>query len=93
MTDAATSAPVLSVRGLTRRFGGLTAVNAVDLDLDDGQLVSIIGPNGAGKTTLFNLVTGLDGADAGEVLLAGKNISGFCVTNASLYWGIKKNDS
>ena len=77
MTDAAASAPVLSVRGLTRRFGGLTAVNAVDLDLSQGQLVSIIGPNGAGKTTLFNLVTGLDDADAGEVRLAGRDISGF----------------
>ena len=77
MTDAAASAPVLSVRGLTRRFGGLTAVNAVDLDLSQGQLVSIIGPNGAGKTTLFNLVTGLDEADAGEVKLAGQSITGF----------------
>jgi len=77
MTDAAASAPVLSVRGLTRRFGGLTAVNAVDLDLSQGQLVSIIGPNGAGKTTLFNLVTGLDDADAGEVKLAGQSITGF----------------
>jgi branched-chain amino acid transport system ATP-binding protein len=77
MTDAAASAPVLSVRGLTRRFGGLTAVNAVDLDLSQGQLVSIIGPNGAGKTTLFNLVTGLDDADAGEVRLAGQNITAF----------------
>ena len=70
-------APALSVRGLTRRFGGLTAVNAVDLDLAQGELVSIIGPNGAGKTTLFNLVTGLDAADAGEVLLSGQNITGF----------------
>jgi branched-chain amino acid transport system ATP-binding protein len=70
-------APVLSVRGLTRRFGGLTAVNAVDLDVAPGELVSIIGPNGAGKTTLFNLVTGLDAADAGEVLLSGQTITGF----------------
>ena len=77
MIDTAASAPVLSVRGLTRRFGGLTAVNAVDLDLSQGQLVSIIGPNGAGKTTLFNLVTGLDDADAGEVKLAGQSITGF----------------
>lgn len=68
--------PALSVRGLTRRFGGLTAVNAVDLDLAQGELVSIIGPNGAGKTTLFNLVTGLDAADVGEVLLSGQAITG-----------------
>jgi branched-chain amino acid transport system ATP-binding protein len=67
---------LLSLRGLTRRFGGLTAVDAIDLDLRDGELVSIIGPNGAGKTTLFNLVTGLDRADAGEVRLDGKVITG-----------------
>jgi branched-chain amino acid transport system ATP-binding protein len=70
-------ASALSVRGLTRRFGGLTAVNDVDLDLGQGELVSIIGPNGAGKTTLFNLVTGLDVADAGEVRLSGQPVSGF----------------
>jgi branched-chain amino acid transport system ATP-binding protein len=68
--------PELSVRGLMRRFGGLTAVDGIDLDLAPGELVSIIGPNGAGKTTLFNLVTGLDNADAGEVLLAGRDITG-----------------
>jgi len=67
---------MLSLRGLTRRFGGLTAVNAIDLDLAKGQLVSIIGPNGAGKTTLFNLVTGLDRPDAGEVRFEGQDITG-----------------
>ncbi|WP_422001367.1 ABC transporter ATP-binding protein [Reyranella sp.] len=68
--------PLLEVRGLTRRFGGLTAVNAVDLDVGEGEFVSIIGPNGAGKTTLFNLVTGLDEANAGSVRLAGGDITG-----------------
>lgn len=67
---------MLSVRGLTRRFGGLTAVDAIDLDLAKGGLVSIIGPNGAGKTTLFNLVTGLDRPDAGEVRFEGHDITG-----------------
>ncbi|OAE97717.1 ABC transporter ATP-binding protein [Bradyrhizobium centrolobii] len=67
---------MLSVRGLTRRFGGLTAVDAIDLDLAKGELVSIIGPNGAGKTTLFNLVTGHDRPDAGEVRLEGRDITG-----------------
>jgi branched-chain amino acid transport system ATP-binding protein len=67
---------LLSLRGLTRRFGGLTAVDAIDLDLRQGELVSIIGPNGAGKTTLFNLVTGLDRSDAGEVRLDGQAIAG-----------------
>jgi branched-chain amino acid transport system ATP-binding protein len=76
------SAPVtsevslLSLRGLTRRFGGLTAVDRIDLDLAKGDLVSIIGPNGAGKTTLFNLVTGLDRPDAGEVRLDGQVVTG-----------------
>jgi branched-chain amino acid transport system ATP-binding protein len=74
---AAKSAPLLALRGLTRRFGGLTAVDGIDLELGAGELVSIIGPNGAGKTTLFNLVTGLDRPDTGEVRLAGQPITGF----------------
>jgi branched-chain amino acid transport system ATP-binding protein len=68
---------MLEVRGLTRRFGGLTAVDAVGLDVAEHEFVSIIGPNGAGKTTLFNLVTGLDEADAGTVTLEGRDVSGF----------------
>jgi len=77
MAGAADNASLLSLRGLTRRFGGLTAVDAIDLDLGQGELVSIIGPNGAGKTTLFNLVTGLDRPDAGEVRFDGDDITGF----------------
>ena len=65
--DMTATLPLLEVRGLTRRFGGLTAVDDVDLDVAQGEFVSIIGPNGAGKTTLFNLVTGLDEPDAGTV--------------------------
>src|SRR5947209_7156913 len=72
----ASLASLLSLRGLTRRFGGLTAVDGIDLDLAKGDLVSIIGPNGAGKTTLFNLVTGLDRPDAGEVRLDGQAVTG-----------------
>jgi branched-chain amino acid transport system ATP-binding protein len=68
---------LLSLRGVTRIFGGLTAVDHIDLDVGQGELVSIIGPNGAGKTTLFNLVTGLDRPDAGEVRLGGQVITGF----------------
>lgn len=68
---------MLSLRGLTRRFGGLTAVDSIDLDLAKGELISIIGPNGAGKTTLFNLVTGLDRPDAGDVSFEGQDITGF----------------
>ncbi|UWU94450.1 ABC transporter ATP-binding protein [Bradyrhizobium sp. CB1015] len=67
---------MLSLSGLTRRFGGLTAVDTIDLDLARGELISIIGPNGAGKTTLFNLVTGLDRPDAGTVSFEGQDITG-----------------
>jgi branched-chain amino acid transport system ATP-binding protein len=74
---AASQSSLLSLRGLTRRFGGLTAVDNIDLDLAKGDLVSIIGPNGAGKTTLFNLVTGLDRPDAGEVRLDGQAVTGY----------------
>lgn len=73
----ARATPLLSLRGLTRRFGGLTAVDGIDLDLANGELISIIGPNGAGKTTLFNLVTGLDRPDAGEVRFVAQDITGF----------------
>jgi branched-chain amino acid transport system ATP-binding protein len=67
---------LLEIRGLTRRFGGLTAVDAIDLTVEEGELVSVIGPNGAGKTTLFNLVTGLDVPDAGSVTVAGTDLTG-----------------
>ncbi|WP_447771106.1 ABC transporter ATP-binding protein [Variovorax boronicumulans] len=67
---------LLEIHGLVRRFGGLTAVNAVDLQVGEGELLSVIGPNGAGKTTLFNLVTGLDKPDAGQVRFDGHDITG-----------------
>ena len=67
---------LLEVRGLTRRFGGVTAVDGIDLQVAEGEFVSVIGPNGAGKTTLFNLVTGLDAADAGSVFFGGRDIAG-----------------
>ncbi|HEV8585407.1 MAG TPA: ABC transporter ATP-binding protein [Methylomirabilota bacterium] len=68
--------PVLRLEGLTKRFGGLTAVNAVDFVLPGGELHAIIGPNGAGKTTVFNLISGLLPADAGRIIFAGRDISG-----------------
>ena len=58
---------LLSLRGLTRRFGGLTAVDAIDLELREGELVSIIGPNGAGKTTLFHMITEQEKPDQGSI--------------------------
>ena len=69
-------ATLLEIRGLTRRFGGLVTVNAIDLDVREGELVSVIGPNGAGKTTLFNIVTGLEMSDAGSVHMGGVDITG-----------------
>ena len=68
--------PVLETRSLTRRFGGLTAVDNLSLALPSGQLHAIIGPNGAGKTTLFNLISGLLRPDAGHVLFRGRDITG-----------------
>jgi len=67
---------LLEIGKLTRRFGGVTAVDRFDLSLTQGELVSIIGPNGAGKTTLFNLLTGLEVPDAGSILFAGHTING-----------------
>jgi len=68
--------PLLQVRGLRREFGGVVAVDNVDLTIYPGQTVSVIGPNGAGKTTLFNLISGLDRPDAGEVWLDGERVTG-----------------
>jgi ABC-type branched-subunit amino acid transport system ATPase component len=70
------SHPVLEVRGLTRRFGGLLAVSEVDLVIPPGGIVGLIGPNGAGKTTFFNLVTGLLRPDRGEIRLDGESLIG-----------------
>ncbi len=66
----------LSVDGLTRRFGGLVAVDGVSFELPTRRLNAIIGPNGAGKTTLFNLISGEIRADAGRVRVHGQDISG-----------------
>jgi len=74
-TGSATT-PVLDVRGLTRRFGGLVAVSEVDLVIPPRGIVGLIGPNGAGKTTFFNLVTGLLRPDEGEIRLDGESLVG-----------------
>ncbi|MFZ5555655.1 MAG: ABC transporter ATP-binding protein [Pseudomonadota bacterium] len=65
----------LKVEGLTKRFGGLTAVDRVDVEFESGRLHAIIGPNGAGKTTFFNLVSGFLRADAGRVTFRDRDIS------------------
>jgi ABC-type branched-subunit amino acid transport system ATPase component len=64
--------PVLSVRNLTMRFGGITAVGGVDLAVEEGEIFSVIGPNGAGKTTVFNVITGIYEPTGGEGLLRGR---------------------
>jgi branched-chain amino acid transport system ATP-binding protein len=76
MTENAMTQNLLEVRGVTRRFDGLTAVDTLDLSVAAGQLVSVIGPNGAGKSTLFNLITGLDKPDDGGVQFDGRDVTG-----------------
>jgi branched-chain amino acid transport system ATP-binding protein len=68
--------PVLQLDKATIRFGGLTAVNSLDLTVNDGDLVGLIGPNGAGKTTVFNLVTGVYQPTGGFVRSAGVDLAG-----------------
>ena len=80
--DAATTEPapdeaVLRTDGVTKRFGGLTAVDDVDVEVHDGEIVGLIGPNGAGKSTLFNCVTGTLSADEGRVYLQGQDVTGW----------------
>jgi branched-chain amino acid transport system permease protein len=68
--------PLLEIKGLAKSFGGIKAVNSVDLEVMPGSIVGIIGPNGSGKTTFFNLITGLIEPSGGKVLLAGEDITG-----------------
>ena len=70
------SGHLLTVEGLRKRFGGLTAVDDVSFTVDKGSIISVIGPNGAGKTTVFNLITGIYTPDAGAVTLDGKSLLG-----------------
>ena len=71
--------PILEVTGLTMDFGGIRALNALDLDVKSGEIVALIGPNGAGKTTFFNCITGIYQPTAGEIFITqpknGKKIS------------------
>ncbi len=70
------STPLLDVRGLTRRFGGVTAVNDVSFTVDPGSARAVIGPNGAGKTTVLDMITGFTLPDSGTVSLGGEDIGG-----------------
>jgi branched-chain amino acid transport system ATP-binding protein len=69
-------AVILEARGVTKRFGGLTALDNVDYDLEEGQIASIIGPNGAGKTTFFNVFTGIYVPEEGAVAFRGTPVLG-----------------
>lgn len=74
--DTVTSTkPLLVIEGLTKRFGGVTAVDGVALTVCPKQILSVIGPNGSGKTTLFNLITGVVVPDSGQITFAGEDIS------------------
>ncbi len=69
-------APILEVRHVVKRFGGVAAVNRVSLALEPGRIYGLIGPNGSGKTTLFNCITGVDQRDEGEIHFKGRRIDG-----------------
>src|SRR5690349_1312229 len=73
------TAPLLQLDKVTIRFGGLTAVNAVDFSVNEGELCGLIGPNGAGKTTVFNLITGVYQPTDGTVSFCGRNLAGLRV--------------
>ncbi len=63
-------------RSLSKAFGGLRALDNLDFEIDDGEIVSVIGPNGAGKTTFFNVLTGMIPSDEGEIHFDGHNLVG-----------------
>src|SRR5205814_7513215 len=68
--------PMLSVSGLTKRFGALRAVNNVSFDVQDGEILGLIGPNGSGKSTTLNCIAGLYATDAGTIRFEGAEIGG-----------------
>ena len=74
MSDAAAS--LLELRDVSMAFGGLTVIDGLDIDVREGEIVSVIGPNGAGKTTLFNLITGIYEPTAGDILFEGRTVVG-----------------
>ncbi len=72
----AQNAPLLQLEGVSKVFGGLTAVDGVTIQVNKGEIFSIIGPNGAGKTTVFNLITGIYKPDRGQIVFNGQSING-----------------
>jgi branched-chain amino acid transport system ATP-binding protein len=80
---------LLEIDALVVRFGGLTALDGIDLTVEAGEFVSIIGPNGAGKTTLFNVIAGAQPPSRGQVRFDGRSIRGFGTTRMS-YLGVSR---
>jgi branched-chain amino acid transport system ATP-binding protein len=70
-------APLLEAKGVVKRFGGLAALDQIDIRVEPAEILGIIGPNGAGKTTFFNVVSGLDHPTQGRVLFDGEDITGW----------------
>src|SRR6185503_6272032 len=70
-------APILALEKISKRFGAVVVADGIDLALNDGEALGIIGPNGAGKTTLFGVATGTVNPDAGRVMFAGNDVTGF----------------
>src|ERR1700758_1585571 len=76
MDVTTTNPPVLEVRGLTKRFGGLTAVKNLNLDVHAGEIFGLIGPNGPGKSTAMKSIMGIEGPTAGKVVFQGEDVAG-----------------
>jgi branched-chain amino acid transport system ATP-binding protein len=72
--NADSRTPLMQLGGVTKRFGGLVALNNVSFELMPGEIIGLIGPNGAGKTTLVNVITGMQQADSGEIFFQGASI-------------------
>jgi branched-chain amino acid transport system ATP-binding protein/branched-chain amino acid transport system permease protein len=77
----------LEVKAATKRFGGLVAVDAMDLDVRRGEIVALIGPNGAGKSTLFNLINGIEHPTAGSILLGGRDLQDMSIHDRAVLIG------
>ena len=77
MTSFAQNGLLLDVQHVTMRFGGITAVNEVSFDVEQGSIVGLIGPNGAGKTTAFNVISGFYNPQEGDILFKGHSVKGF----------------
>ena len=66
---------IVSIRGLTRTFGEVKAVTGVDLDIFEGEFITLLGPSGSGKTTVLRMIAGFEKPDSGTILLRGKDVS------------------